>query len=165
MKRTITIGLSTSRIWNPFTALIRWWWDIPYSHVYIKWSTPWGFSEVLEASGLSVRMREFDRWSERQRVIAEFEFEVERETFNQIMQELRPMTGKPYGWKQVLGLAIAELFGLSLNPFSDGDRSLICSELGIKALVILGVIDRANNIDLINPKDVHDILRRHDVIS
>lgn len=156
--RIVTIGFSTSKRWNPFSALIKTWWDTDYSHVYLKWSTPWGFDEVLEASGMAVRMREATKWEKSQNVIQEYDFTVTKEEFDAIMRQLRPLTGTPYGWVQCLGIAAAEAFNLKKNPFSDGSRSLVCSELAYQFLVILGLAPKTRNTDLINPKDIKDIL-------
>lgn len=156
--RIITLGLSTSRTWKPFSAMIRWWFGTPYSHVYLKWDTPWGFSEVLEASGMAVRMREAKTWEKDQKVIQEYHFEVSKAEFDRVMSELRPLTGHPYGWGQCVGIALAELLGLDRNPFADDSRSLICSELGFKFLEILGIAPTVKDTDLISPKDIKDIL-------
>ena len=157
MTRKIYIGFSTSRRWNPFSAIIKWWWDTPYSHVYIRWSTPWGFDEVLEASGTSVHMAEASRWSTKHKVIKEYSFDISREEFGKIMTDVRSLTGLPYGWIQAVGIALAEIARLKYNPLDTGSRAFVCSEVALKALKILGFnIDKA--ADLVSPKDLMDII-------
>ena len=159
MIRKITIGFSTSRRWNPMSALIRWWWNTPYSHVYIKWSTPWEFNEVLEASGTSVHMTEYNYWKKKNRVIRECEFTITRDQFNRIMKEIRSLTGHPYGWLQALGIAIAEIFRLRNNPLGNGSRQFVCSEIGLKLFEILEIKTDLDH-DLVSPSDLWDLLNK-----
>lgn len=156
--RTITIGFSTSKVWNPFSALIRWWWGVPYSHVYLRWSTPWGFDEILEASGMAVRMKEATTWNKKQKIVEEFEFTITKQEFDAVMREIRSQTGKPYGWSQIIGICIAELLRLKRNPIPNGKRALICSEVGLWFMKIMGFCIKHLNEDLVNPKDIYDLL-------
>lgn len=107
---------------------------------------------------MSVRMKEFYRWEEKQKRIAEYQIPVTKEEFDAIMSTLRPLTGTPYGWIQCLGIAIAELFNLKHNPFADGKRSLVCSELGLEFLIIVGLASGSQRRDRVSPKDIKDIL-------
>lgn len=157
MTRKIYIGFSTARRWNPFSAIIKWWWGTDYSHVYIRWSTPWGFDEVLEASGTSVHMIEAGRWESKHKVIKEYSFDVSREEFGKIMTDVRSLTGLPYGWIQAVGMALAEIARLRYNPLDNGSNAFVCSEVGLKALKILG-FDINKDADLVSPKDLMDII-------
>jgi hypothetical protein len=157
--RQIHIGFSTARRWNPFSALIKWWWGTDYSHVYVRWSTPWGFDEILEASGTSVKMIEASRWSKKSKVIKEYSFDVDKATFGKLMADIRPLTGLPYGWSQALGIAVAELFKLDRNPLDSGSKAFVCSEVAMRALKVLG-LDVDKNYDLVSPKDLMDFLEK-----
>ena len=126
MKRRVTVGFSRSRRWNPFSALIQWWYGTPYSHTFIRWETPWGFEEILEASTTSVRMMNKSVWSEKNHIIDEFEIELTSQQFGLMMTHCRTLLGTPYGWGQVVGLMAQELFQLKRNPISEG---ILCSEL------------------------------------
>ena len=156
--RTISIGFSTAKRWNPLSALIKYWWGTPYSHVYLRWDTPWGFEEILEASGTSVHMINDVRWEKKNEVIDEFEFIMTKEDFNRTMSLLRPLCGIPYGWKQAGGMFLRELFHLKKNPFQDSNRTIICCEI---AYIFFHEILKFNiriSQDDITPKDIYKII-------
>jgi hypothetical protein len=158
--KKVTIGFSTSKKWNPFSALIKWWWNTPYSHVYVRWETPWGFSEILEASGRSVRMVEEEYWKLKNNVIVEYTYEVDRESFGNLMKETRIHLGKPYGWTQVVGLIFRELFKLRRNPYSDGMKSFVCSEIAKIAATHIAKKDTTGlDSDTISPVDIENLLK------
>ena len=154
----MTIGLSTSHIWNPLSALIRWWFNVEYSHVYLKWETPWGFNEILEASKDSLHMIEESKWSLKNKVIKEYTFEVTQHQFNRVMREIRRDTGTRYGRTQLVGMIIMEVFRLRDNPFADGGRSLVCSDVALRFLRILGFNIYKLREDKVTPKDIENIL-------
>lgn len=155
--RKVYIGFSRPRTWKPLSAAIMGWWGTDYSHVYIRWETPWGFDEVLEASGLSVHMTEATRWEKNNKIIKEYKFEVPKETFHALMTAIRPLTGLPYGWSQALGIALSEAFNLDKNPIASGSSTFVCSEVGLRAMKILGFATDKNE-DLVSPKDLRDLL-------
>ena len=159
MKR-IYLGFSTSKKCKPFSALIKWWWKTPYSHVYLRWPTPWGFDEVLEASGSHVRMIEHTTWQKKNKVIKEIAYDIPREQWNEVMINLRGKTGTPYGHLQLLTLAVCELLGLEENPWGDGDASWICSELAVKFLSIISKLPPDVYWDRVTPYDIWEIVHR-----
>ena len=161
--KKIIVGFSTARkTWKPLASLIRFWWGTKYSHVYLSWETPWGFREILEASGSAVRMREYEIWKKENKIIKEYEIEITRGEFAQVMIQLRSQTGKPYSWGQIIGLVIAELFKLKKNPIQDGPSGWICSEVGLKFLQIIGFAPKTMPRDRVVPKDIEDILNARD---
>jgi hypothetical protein len=159
MKR-IYLGFSTSKKCKPFSALIKWWWRTPYSHVYLRWPTPWGFDEVLEASGSQVRMVEHGIWEKKNVAIKEISFDIPREQWNEVMKQLRAKTGTPYGHLQLLSIAVCELLGMDKNPWGDDDASWICSELATKFLGIVGKLPPGTDIDRVTPYDVWEIVHK-----
>lgn len=152
--KKVTIGFSTSKRWKPFSALLKWWWGVDYSHVYIRWTTPWGFDEILEASGTQVRMVEQSIWAKKNQVIHEKEYELSREEFNRVMIELRAKTGTPYGYFQLVSIAICELFGMKKNPWGDENTTWICSELALKFLEIINKMPENAHYDRVSPYDI-----------
>lgn len=151
--KKVHLGFSTSKKCKPFSALIRWWWGTPYSHVYIRWSTPWGFDEVLEASGTQVRMVEHSTWEKKNHVISELTYQLTKEQWYEVMSTLRAKTGTPYGYLQLLSIAICEVFGLKKNPWGDENNSWICSELAYKFLKIINETP-SEDPDRLTPYDI-----------
>ena len=155
MKR-VTIGLSTSRRWNPFSALIKRWWGTSYSHFFIKWNTPWGFEEILEASSGSLHMISQAWWKKKNRVIMEVSIDITRSQWGQLMTEIRGQSGAPYSWKQIGGIMLRELFQLSRNPVPDS-RGWICSEVGAHFIEILGQSTGKDRED-VTPYDIEKFI-------
>ena len=103
MPRLVTLGFSSPKRWNPLSFLIKWWWNTSYSHVYLRWSTPWGFDEILEAARLDVHMKEASLWEHSNKTIKSFQFTLEHDRFDVMMRDIRVLCGRSYGWKQVFG--------------------------------------------------------------
>lgn len=156
--KKITVGFSTSKIWNPFSALIKFWWGTEYSHVYLRYDSVGGNKEVLEASGFSVKVKDIQQWQVLNRTVREYTFEVSDSEYLKVMQSLRPLLGKPYGWKQILGIIVAEAFGLDRNPLADGSRSFICSELAYRFLLVIGIVPTVHNVDKLSPYDIEQFI-------
>lgn len=158
--KTMYLGFSTASAWKPASAAIRWWWGVPYSHVYLRWSTPWGFDEILEAASSHIGMVEQRTWSHKNKMIKEVPFNITHEKWNRVMREIRSRTGTPYGYGQFLQIALCELLKLDKNPWGDGKRTYVCSEVAIDFLTIVGADVSSLDRDRVSPKDIYDFVER-----
>jgi hypothetical protein len=126
----------------------------------VRWETPWGFSEILEASGRSVRMVEESYWQKKNGTVVEYTYEVDRESFGNLMKDTRIHLGKPYGWKQVTGIIIKELFKLKDNPYSDHSSTFVCSEIARIAAKHIAKKDVSKlDEDAVSPLDIENLLK------
>ena len=66
--------------------------------------------------------------------------------------------GLKYGKKQILGIALVSVFNLKKNPFADGMRSQVCSELVGRFLEEVLKIDTKFDLDIAGPKEINLIL-------
>ena len=98
-------------------------------------------------------------WAKKNRVINEFKFLITKEEFNLMMTLLRPLCGIPYGWKQLIGLMVRELFRLKKNPFHDKNGTIICCEVAY--LFLTKVLSYKIPIaqDDIVPKDIYRLIK------
>lgn len=179
MSNTIKIKIGFSKPKNKIVPFFSWAIrsveNTEYSHVYANWYSRGAKVNVYyHASGTSVHFLCDEVAKERLQVIHEYEIEIPRERYSKLIHFCMTNAGKSYGMKQVIGIGysklmckinkiINKLFKTKLkervaNPFSDGRKSQVCSEL-IGAL-IEDVIDEETNLDLdiAGPRAIKELL-------
>lgn len=161
-KVKIKIGFSrTTKKFAPFSWLIRWFQGISFSHVYLAWtSRGTGVEVVYHAAGTKLHFLSREIFDKRAKTIEEFEFELTRTQYKQLLTLALTMAGINYGFKQVLGIGIAHIFRLKKNPLSQGRKSQVCSELvGYFIEDVLGKpLDV--NLDIAGPKEIYEIVKK-----
>lgn len=156
--RKVSVVFSRAPGFAPFSWLIRLAYGTSYSHVSIHWDTPWGI-EVFEASGTSVRLVSQEEWKKKNKQLAGFSIFLTKDDFIQLQKDIRPLLGRPYGWRQVLGMAVALLFRMKTNPFGDGRSSFVCSELVALAMGSIFKVDILKDSDTISPNDIEQLIK------
>jgi uncharacterized protein YycO len=155
--KQIYVGFSRPTKWFvPYSWLIRWVDKTPYSHVYIKfYSTTAGEWLIYQASHTSVNFFNERYFVETNIVVDEFVLNLDEDDWRKALKFAIQHVGAPYGVKQVVGIALNLLF--NWNPFKDGDKSYVCSEL------IQCMIDLPTGIDPdeVRPIDIHSYLEMH----
>lgn len=162
MEDSIIIGFSTHRKFNILSWLICKVLKTDFSHVYVKWySSKLDRWLIYQASGLKVNFVGQPLFLEDNKPVAEFLVKTTAAEKTDIMATAVDLAGKPYGMKQLIGMAwvyLCHAFGKRVrNPYSDGSKTFICSELAAAILVKLGT--KIEDLDSISPKDLYDILR------
>lgn len=155
--RTLTIGFSSSTKKFPiFCWLIKLMERTNFSHVYVKNETRYNIDLIYQASGTQVNFMNTDIFHMKNKTIKEFEFKVSDEAFDKYMKFALNNCGRPYGVKQILGIAIMKILNLPNNPFPNGVADYVCSELVAEVLCELGKFkyDRAT-FDRLTPKDIY----------
>lgn len=137
--------------------------NTPYSHVYMRLrSEKYDRDLIYQASGVMVNFMGPDIFANKNVVVAEYEIEISEEKYVPMMQFCIDNAGKPYGMKQVLGLAyvrLCELFGKTVkNPFSDGSNTYICCELIGFAMNEYAEEKLISNQDNWTPKSIWDYM-------
>lgn len=159
----IIFGVSRPHKWKIFSSAIMTAYRIPYSHTYIKiWSEKYGRYLIYQASGTMVNFMNVKTFNEEALVVYETQIEVSKDQRSKIIQFAIDTCGRPYGVKDILGLAwvrINEFAGRKIkNPFSDQDKTLICSELTSIVLRDCLNISLPKDPDDMTPKDVYELL-------
>lgn len=166
----ITIGFSRPKKWKPLAQLIKLIEGTSYSHVFVTWKcTNIDRRKVFEAVGSGIRILSNVNFKKHAEVVELYHFYVDDETLFKIEQQAHDMTGKPYGYKAIIGLGIMRLFnffnrlfrlkGKQHNPFKDGDYSQVCVEAG--GMVLSKIIELPHNFEDFGLQEFHDLVEKH----
>lgn len=158
----ILIGFSTPK--NDFAiaaAMIRFVENTPYSHVYVKiWSDIIdGYIVYQETfSGLGAMNGEI--FDQHVKIFSEYKINVTEEQLTKIMHFFQDNYGLPYGVRQIAGMLTARVlrqlgFHDAKNPFADGIRTMVCSEMVGAVLLILGETINKSELEIEGPKMIH----------
>lgn len=134
-KNKLVVGLS-KRIgkFEPFSWAIQFAGKRPYSHAYIRfYSRAYDRNLVYQASGMAVNFMEYKNFLKQEKVYAEFELSVSKETTLKTIHYAIDHVGEPYGMLEAAGIGIyllCRFFGLKLknNPFASNKKT-VCAKL------------------------------------
>lgn len=130
-----------------------------YSHVYVRWYSNAAEADIVyEASGTSVKFKAGSIFDKKAETVHSYELEIDRETYRKLLNYCMNNAGVSYGIAQALGIAIAKLFKLDKNPFSNDRKAQVCSELVGAILKCLTGIVLPIDLDMASPKDIKEIL-------
>lgn len=165
-KIKIIIGFSKpkNKIFPIFSWAIRAVERTEYSHVYTKWhSLGAGVDIYYQASGSSVHFSCKEVAESHLNPVHEYEVYISKESYKKLLKFCMSNAGKDYGVKQVFGIVYSKIMSaikgeIIKNPFADGRRSQVCSEL-IGAM-IEDVLDYKTNLDLdiAGPRAIKELL-------
>lgn len=163
MENQIIFGFSRPKKSKPFAWLIMKAYGIPYSHSYIKiFSEKYDRYLIYQASSTMVNFMNMETFNEEALVVSETQVKVTQDQRSKIIQFAIDNCGKPYGIKDIIGLAWVKLnswIGREVkNPFSDKDSTLICSELTSIVLRDCLNIVLPKDPDDMTPLDVYQLL-------
>lgn len=135
----------------------------PYSHVRLAWKTTSGVDIVYEAGGANVKF--LGPAAQKLRpvtVVVSYTINLTQEQKAILVRLCIEYAGLQYGILQLLGIGVAQLFGLKRNPLSRGSNQQICSELVGRLLSSLH-INTKKPYDLLSPLDIQQILEKERV--
>lgn len=162
--RKVYIGFSTPKKWNIFSWLIRKIEGTEFSHIYLRLPTGRRLKQdlIYQASNTMVHFVGSKRFEEKNTILKEIEFDIETETYYQLLRFCVEEVGKPYAFLQILGIAwvlLFRCFGIKKrNPFAKGKGSYVCSELVAAILIEFFGYRIMQDLDLITPKEVYELL-------
>jgi hypothetical protein len=162
----IKIGFSKPKTWKPFSAIIMAGYGIPYDHVYVRIPAPkYDRDLIYQASKTMVNFMGVEVFEADNEILKEFEIEISDDQKKILMQFAIDNAGKPYGWKEAIGLAIvrlAELFGKKIkNPYSGGSSTYVCSVLASYVIENFTNDKDSTPPEDMSPKDVWDFLQKN----
>src|ERR1051325_226822 len=161
--KSISVGFSRPNRWKPFAWLIMKAYNIPYDHVYIRvHSDKHDRDLIYQASGIAVNFMGPAIFDSNNVIVKEFKIDIADDKYQALMQFAIDNAGKPYGIKEVVGLAwvrVMQLCGKTVkNPFKDGGATYVCCELVGHILEQFAGVDIPGSMYDWNPKDVYDFL-------
>lgn len=110
------------------------------SHAYIRIPNFHGTDDmVFQASGLAVNYCNYEYFITKTKVVEEYEMQVSDEQYEKAMTLMAKAAGKPYSMREIYGylyvLFMREYrYKRVENPFGDGDKSYVCSELAAESI-------------------------------
>jgi hypothetical protein len=140
--------------------LIRLFQKTEYSHVRLCWAGFRGQVPVIyEASGAGLKfIGPIGALRKPVHVVSRFPLDLTGEQYRELVRLCMSYAGIKYGHLQILGIALVCLFGLKKNPFADGKKSQVCSEIvGYLLADILGW-KTGLDLDIAGPREIHEFL-------
>jgi hypothetical protein len=162
--KQITIGFSRASTTFPiFSWLIMAVQKTNYSHVYLKYQDEFlGQTMYYQASHTLVNSMSAPVFLGQETVVEEFTFNVSDASFLACMQFAANQAGKPYGVKEIFGLAMVELaMAVNVrmhNPFKDAGETWICDQLLAALLETCENVRLPMPLDDMIPKDMFNLV-------
>lgn len=157
--KTIVIGFSRPKKWNPISWLIMKVQLTNYSHVYVKfYSNSLERELIYQASGLQVNFVGSVLFYNHHLAVKEFELDISDEAHMKALRFAVDRAGTPYSIKQLFSILAYQITGKV--PFKDGRNAYVCSELIGEMLTGNLQIKVDKDLDIVIPKDIYKILDR-----
>ena len=149
---------------SPFlflSKLIRWVQNTPYSHVRLRWVNTTGRNLVYEASGNKVQfIGELAQENYKVNLIKLYQINITYEQYRGLIDLCMKYAGVDYGFLQLIGIGLVQLFSLKSNPLSNGVRSQVCSELVGRFLEEVLNQQTDLDLDIAGPKELDLLLTK-----
>jgi len=158
--RTVTIQFTRPKGFKPLSWAIRKVQRTDYSHVRLTWL---GMGEkipvIYEASGSYLKfIGPIAAKSLHVEVVDLYNFELSQDQYRATVALCMENAGIEYGKRQLVGMGIAKMFGLKKNPYGDGAKTQVCSEIvGHFLNDILGWQTELD-LDIAGPKEIRETI-------
>lgn len=160
---TIVVGFSAPKKWKIFAWMIQTLYGTPYDHVYVRiHSDTYERDIIYQASKTMINFMGTTVFESDNVIYKEFSLEISLENKKAMMQFAIDNAGKPYSWKEALGLGIVKicaLFGKKIeNPLKEQNTEYVCSTLA--AYILKNYLDEnlPEDFEDCGPKDIYDFL-------
>lgn len=131
-----------------------------YSHVRLRWQSTSGVEIIYEASGTGVKVIGKEAQSQFPvEVVKCYEVDVANEEYRSLIRLFR-YASVTYGILQAFGILLVRMFNKKKNPFSDGRKSQVCSELVGLFLIEVKGWEIDFDLDVAGPKAIDKYLER-----
>lgn len=130
--RKISIQFTRPVGWYKILShIIRWISGTPYSHARLFWLGAGGNIKVVyEASGSHIKfMGPISQKDNPVKVIEEFEILIDRKEYRKLVELCMTYANVQYGRMQLIGMGLVRIFELAKNPFANGRKSQVCTEV------------------------------------
>lgn len=134
-----------------------------YSHVRLVWVNGTNRKLVYEASGTSVKfvgtLAQKDKPVE---VLDSYEIDIDTEEYRKLIDTCMKYADVSYGIKQLVGMGLTYLPWVKTNPFADGRKSQVCSEIVGEVLREVKGVNIDESLDIAGPKIINKTLSEID---
>lgn len=139
---------------KPLSYLIRMIEGTKYSHVRLRLN-----DIVYEASGTSVHFKgKLAQNYLPTEILHSYKFDLSQQEYAKLLKLCMDNAGIEYGYKQLIGILLVRMFKLKKNPFSDGRKSQVCSEIVGRFLKEILQIGNKLDLDIAGPKAIKEVL-------
>ena len=163
--KNIVVGFSKPKKWKPFAWLIMKGYSIPYDHVYLKFhSDSYDRDIIYQASKTMINFMGTEVFESENYIYREFSISLSEENYKTLMQFAIDNAGKPYSFREAIGLGIARIcsfFGKKIeNPLKRGNREYVCSV--IAAYVLQNYTNQSvpGDFEDADPKFLYELLEK-----
>lgn len=161
-RRLVTIEFTRSNKKFPVLAwLIQLIEKTKYSHVRMCWLAMKEIPIIYEASGSSLKFigPEANK-SNPVEVVHCYKLNLSNDEYRGLVKLCMRYSNISYGKKQIVGMGLVRMFGLKKNPFADGRKSQVCSEVvGTFLDKVLGW-NTGLDLDIAGPKEIQETLHK-----
>lgn len=157
--RLIYIEFTRPKKFNPLSWIIRAIDCTSYSHVRLRWTNGMNIEVVYEASGTTVKF--LGPTAQKQipvDITHSYKVFIAQSEYRKLVKLCLENSGINYGFKQLVGIGLVKLFRLKKNPFSDGRKSQVCSEIVGRFLQEIVGVGEQLRLDTASPKDIQLLL-------
>ena len=131
----------------------------PYSHVRLKWTNTTGRELIYEASGTNVRfIGPLAQEQNKAIVVKEYCILLTNEEYRDLIDTCIDFANLRYSKLQLVGIGLSKLFNLNINPFKNGKKYQICTELVVRVLQRTKNYSISNNLHLVGLKEIDKFL-------
>jgi len=149
------IDFTTPEKANIFSSLIKYFQKTKYSHIRLRWTNSTGREVIYEASGTEIKFLGTIAQKQRSnKILKTYKIELNRDEYRSLIDVCMELAGIKYGKNQVVGILLVNLFNLKTNPFSDGRKSQVCSELVARILEKVKNYHIAYDLDIAGPREI-----------
>jgi len=136
---------------------------VGYSHTYFKWADAAGVDQIFETVLSGTKQVTATDFLAGYSVVEEYAFELSDADAKVYQNFVTKYNGVPYSYEKLFGVEVAKIFNLNTNPFSNDDKSLICTHtlmLLIEALpnVFVGAESIKLSPSAVGLKTLHDFI-------
>lgn len=157
--KTMRVGFSRPSEWKIGSKIIQWSEGTDFSHAFLRWhSDSLDRDLVYQASHGMVHFVSGDRFDSENITAVEYSVELTDEQFNEIVRKCIDLAGVKYGTLQLLGMAIERVTGIR-NPFRDGSKTFVCSELVGEVLRQVYTIDL--DLEFVGPGQLEIVISNY----
>lgn len=151
---SVVFGFSRARDWWRIgSTIIMLTEKRAYSHCYVRFG-----SKIFQASHGKVNLIDYDQFVQANIIAEEWEFDCESELYLKVLRHCNQSLGTPYGYVQLLCIAVKKLFHFAL-PVNNKESQEICSEFAARCAQMLGV-EGPTNLDYCTPSDFQRLIEQ-----
>ena len=98
-------------------------------------------------------------------ICSTYDFNLTLDQYREMVKLCMTYASVDYGKKQILGVALVHIFGLKRNPFSDGLKSQVCSEIVGTFLQNIVGLKIEVDLDIAGPREIEQAILNSGVLG